>query len=109
MIVPYDENDCRHPTIDNPFMNYTIFTSDKLSACPNEKVKNEIQKSFNESIKTSSDPSDIWNRHITDRNFYTMPNTHIVNNQKDFALWCYGNTGNCKTYGNKCLKYKKNE
>ena len=25
------------------------------------------------------------------RNFYAMPNTQIPNNQKDFALFCYGN------------------
>ena len=30
------------------------------------------------------------------RNFYAMPNTKIPNNQKDFALFCYGNMPSCK-------------
>ena len=30
------------------------------------------------------------------RNFYSMPNTQIPNNQKDFANFCYGNMPSCK-------------
>ena len=30
------------------------------------------------------------------RNFYAMPNTQIPNNQRDFALFCYGNMPSCK-------------
>ena len=30
------------------------------------------------------------------RNFYAMPNTQIPNNQKDFAMFCYGNMPSCK-------------
>ncbi len=30
------------------------------------------------------------------RNFYAMPNTKIPNNQKDFAMFCYGNMPSCK-------------
>ena len=30
------------------------------------------------------------------RNFYTMPNTNVPNNQKEFAEFCYGNMPSCK-------------
>ena len=35
------------------------------------------------------------------RNFYTMPNTQIPNNQKKFAEFCYGNMPSCKDVENK--------
>jgi len=30
------------------------------------------------------------------RNFHTMPNTQIPNNQRSFAEFCYGNMASCK-------------
>jgi len=30
------------------------------------------------------------------RNFHSMPNTSIPNNQKDFAMFCYGSMKSCK-------------
>ena len=30
------------------------------------------------------------------RNFYSMPNTSLPNNQEDFAKFCYGDTGYCR-------------
>lgn len=115
-IKPYNEI-CRHPNMDNPFMNYMTYNEDFLSSCPyTENIVSEINYNFNKTIINSQDPSDIWNRKISDRNFYTMPNTKKINNQDEFAKWCYGNIddnvktnrlniGNCKTYGKNCLKH----
>lgn len=84
---------CHKPTVDNPFMNYTIgdllTNPDRPKACTYNKVKKDIKKNF--TSKIFSDNSELWGKFISDRNFYTMPNTDIVNDQTGFALWCYRN------------------
>ena len=105
------EKQCTEPTVDNPFMNYTIgdliTNPNKLKACDYDSSKQLMKKTFNTHVHT--DLSDIWGKFITDRNFYTMPNTEIVNDQMGFAKWCYGNSGKCKTYGTNCLKNRDPE
>ncbi len=99
---------CQKPTKDNPFMNYTvgdlIDNPERLPACNYENVKDDIRKEFKS--QTPTDISDIWGKFISDRNFYTMPNTDIVNDQTGFALWCFGDSGKCKTEGTNCLKQR---
>lgn len=97
---------CHKPSPDNPFMNYTvgdlINNPSRLSACEYEDAKHLIRQAYR--MHLFSDSSDIWGKFISDRNFYTMPNTNIVNNQIGFANWCYGGSGECKSTGNNCLK-----
>ena len=106
---------CSNPTLNNPFMNYTLGehyistkneSNRKHPACSYEDVKIDMRNKFRSTINT--DTTDIWGRYISDRNFYTMPNTGIVNNQVEFAKWCYNsiNSGECKTYGSNCTKYR---
>jgi len=99
---------CYKPTKDNPFMNYTlgdlIETPLRESACNYTDVKNDVKKEFKKHIFTDS--YDIWGKNSSDRNFYTLPNTHIVNDQTGFAKWCFGDSGRCKTVGENCLKFK---
>jgi hypothetical protein len=101
-----NEIKCSKPTINNPFMNYTIgdLLNNKIDkhSCNYDDVKTDIRNNFRKSIYTDS--SDIWGQYISDRNFYTMPNTKLVNDQKELALWLLGNSGECKTYGKNCLK-----
>jgi hypothetical protein len=103
-----DSNNCTKPTKENPFMNYTLGdlmeNTNRSAACKYEDSKEKIRKEFRSHLY--SDSSDIWGKFITDRNFYTMPNTEIVNDQTGFALWCFGNSGECKTTGNNCLKQR---
>jgi hypothetical protein len=103
-----DPTVCTHPTESNPFSNYTIDdlieSRDKPPACPYDKVKKEMREKFRSNIY--SDSSDIWGKFISDRNYYTMPNTEIVNRQTEFAEWCFGNSGECKTTGKNCLKVR---
>jgi hypothetical protein len=100
---------CHNPTIDNPYMNYTvgdlINNPDRLAGCNN--VKPLVRQAF--STRLFSDSSDIWGKFVSDRNFYTMPNTKIVNNQLELANWCYGGSGKCKTTGTNCLKDRNPE
>ena len=100
---------CHNPTIDNPYMNYTvgdlINNPDRLAGCNN--VKPLVRQAF--STRLFSNSSDIWGKFVSDRNFYTMPNTQIVNNQLGLANWCYGGSGKCKTSGTNCLKDRNPE
>lgn len=97
---------CHKPTIDNPFMNYTIGDliekSKRGKACNYDKAKGLMRQTFRSHVH--SDSSNIWGKYISDRNFYIMPNTNIVNEQINFANWCYGGGGSCKSYGKNCLK-----
>ena len=95
-----NDNSCYKSTINNPFMNYTIgdliTNPNRPKACSYDKVKKDIKKNFTNKIY--SDKSELWGKFISDRNFYTMPNTDIVNNQTGFALWCFGNKNKNKIY-----------
>ena len=49
---------------------------------------------------------DIFNKNITQRQFYTMPVTTIPNEQTKFANWLYATPPTCKEgNGDQCVKY----
>ena len=99
---------CQRPTKNNPFMNFTvgdlIDNPHRPKACSYEKSKEDIRREFKSNLHT--DINDIWGKNISDRNFYTMPNTNLVNDQMEFARWKLGISGNCKTNGEDCLKQR---
>jgi hypothetical protein len=101
-----DGRKCTMPTKENPFMNYTVgdlITSPiRPPACRYDDVKTKMRRDFRS--KLHSDANDMWGTNISDRNFYTMPNTAIVNDQMGFAKSLLGISGQCKTYGENCLK-----
>jgi hypothetical protein len=101
-----DGRACTQPTKENPFMNYTvgdlIRNDNRPPACKYEDVKTDMRHDFRS--KLHSDPNDMWGQYISDRQFYTMPNTNIVNDQMGFASACFGVSGDCKSYGRDCLK-----
>ena len=93
------------PTQKNPFMNVMMddykYNTNRPKAAPsyNEKVENEInEKGKNEKLK------DVLYKNLGDnltyensmRQFHTMPNTKIPNDQNAFAKFCYGNMKSCK-------------
>lgn len=97
---------CTKPTNNNPFMNYTvgdlIDSNNREPACRYDDVKKEMRKEFRK--KVYADPNDMWGKFISDRQFYIMPNTNIVNDQTGFAEACFGKSGMCKSTGTDCLK-----
>ena len=114
-IINNNEPTCQKPTKENPFMNYTlndlITNPNRKGACNYVDVKDEVNASFNNSIDDDIpialiDTSKIWGNITSNRNFYTMPNTKLVNDQNEFAKWCFGNSGACKSEGNDCLKVR---
>lgn len=110
-IQDYQKGTCRRPTEDNPFMNptFTDFNNgDPPAACnvDDEDINDEMRVNFNHDL--FRDVDEIWERENSQRNFYTVPNTAVPNNQKEFALWLYGGSNrypDCKTDGN-CLRYE---
>ena len=103
------EKNCQKPTKDNPFMNYTvgdlINNKERSQAClyDMDGIKEDMRKEFRS--KTFTDTNDLWGQYITDRSFYTNPNTDIVNDQTRFGEWLLGSAGLCKTTGKDCLKF----
>ena len=87
----YEKNTCRKPTSDNPFMNpaVTEFGGDPPAACnaEDEDIKDNIKVNFNHQL--FRDVDELWERENSQRQFYTLPNTGVPNNQKEFAEWCW--------------------
>lgn len=85
---------CTKPTYENPCMNILVNeyvdNPKRPMACDttNTKVKNKISEIFE--ARLFRDVDDAYSDFM-DRQFYTMPNTSIPNNQADFAKWLYGN------------------
>lgn len=106
-VVRIDEegNVCTPPTDNNPFMNVLVpeyYENPKRpEACqlegelPGEEgVAKEANEKFE--INLYKDVADIWDKNNSQRQFYTMPNTTIPNDQSGFAHWLYGNAASCK-------------
>lgn len=108
-ILEYQKNTCRRPTPDNPMMNPDLTeygNGDPPAACnaDDEDIKNEINVNFNHQL--FRDVDEIWERENSQRQFYTLPNTAVPNNQIEFAKWLYLPTTNCKTNQENCLRYE---
>lgn len=101
---------CTRPTKENPYMNFTvgdhIKNPDRPDACPLDEIREEEIKNYRFNI--FPDPSDLYGKNVTDRNFYTMPATTIVNDQEGFLKYLYGDFGKCKSEGKDCLKHRDN-
>ena len=102
---------CSKPTENNPFINFTIadqiLNPDKPEACTIDSIRDEQLKLFRKN--SYPDSNDIYGKIISDRNFYTMPSTTIINNQEGFLNFLYGDFGRCKSEGKDCLKHRDNK
>ena len=101
------------PTQKNPVMNVLMNEyTDNPKRKPAAPVYNEdVHQEMNQKAKSKTDKrlfknlGDNISFENSMRNFYAMPNTEIPNNQKDFALFCYGNMPSCKDGDNlQCSK-----
>ena len=101
---------CYRPTPENPFMNVLISdyvkNPKRSKACNISQgpVRRKAQEYFNKNLYR--DVSDVFQKNASDRNFITMPNTTIPNDDGAFKNFLYdikktckeGNGGVC--YGN---------
>jgi hypothetical protein len=103
-----DDKNCVLPTLDNPFMNINQITDkrNREPACKyynNEEVAKDVEKDFN--FNLYRDVSDLYNKHNSQREYYTMPSTTIPNDQTSFARWCYLSPPTCKEESVRCVPY----
>lgn len=102
-----DDIFCVKPSKNNPFMNPNITDINKnynFKACniDNKNIKNEIDKYFKGPIY--KDVNDIYERNISQRQFYTVPATTIPNDQEAFSHWLYHRNKTCKeNNGEQCF------
>lgn len=92
------------PSAKNPFMNVLIdelqYNPDRPAAAPigSPLVKATLSDFFK--VQWTSDPTDVFGRTQSQRQFYTMPNTSIPNDQGSYANWLYLIPGkSCKEGG----------
>ena len=87
-------SDCIYPKENNPFMNVLmneyVENPQRNEACDVDdvQVKNLINDKYYKDAYREID--DVFDKKSSFRNFYTMPNTTIPNNQEDYANWLYG-------------------
>ena len=108
-ILEYQQNTCKRPTRDNPFMNPNVTdynNGDSPTACnaDDEDIQKEIGLNFNKDLYRNVE--DLWDKKNSQRQFYTLPSTSIPNNQVDFAKWLYLQPKTCKESQDNCLKYE---
>ena len=99
---------CKKPTQYNPFRNHIFGDTvskeeENASACDYDDVKEDIKHKFNNDIYKSV--WDVFDKENSQRQFYSMPNTKIVNEQTEYAEWLYGkkNKKTCKSNFEVCI------
>ena len=104
-----DNQVCVRSTIDNPFMNPTVVdieeNPDRPPACSleNDRVQHVVEDNFE--ARLFRDVSDLYGNQSSQRQFYTLPNTMIPNDQTGFAKWCFGTGASCKDgNGDQCVQ-----
>ena len=105
------------PTVQNPLMNVML---PEINDNPKRKMaapsfNREVEKEINEKAgNVGPDPrlfldlGDSISFEQSMRNFYSMPNTKVCNDQTAFAKFCYGNMPSCKE-GNEFQCVKNNQ
>lgn len=81
----------RPSTLNNPFMNVPIrdYNIPQQFGKAKNHCGDECKANYYQTLIQS--PSDaLWKRQASERQFYTMPNTSVPNEQKKFAEWCWG-------------------
>lgn len=103
-------SNCTKPTMNNPYMNFTLgdlmTKPNRSAACKIDDVRKDQIKMYKSKILVDS--NDLWGKYLNDREFYTLPNTEIVNDQVGFANFVFGDFGKCKSEGKDCLKHVDN-
>lgn len=115
-IKEQDIKECTRPTLDNPFMNFTMKdflniedgqTVTKPPACNVEEpnVKKEIDDNFSNNLYRDID--DVFGKMNSQRQFFTMPWTSNLPDEKgEFKNWLYKSPKTCKEDSDYCLRYE---
>ena len=99
---------CDEPTCDNLFMNIlpTDDFSKKKPACSYTKeVSRKVNNGFYNKFK--KDVNTFYNQDFGMRQFYSMPNTQVPNDQGTFAKWLYNTPVSCSIGSNTVLNQNR--
>lgn len=102
----FSNGTCQLPSPSNPFMNVLMndYTDDpqRPPACDinDPKIKQQMEENFEKNLYKNT--VDIWGRNNSQREYYTMPNTTIPNDQINFANWLYKTAPTCKEISSQC-------
>mgnify|MGYP005642805401 FL=1 len=103
-----DSEECDQPTCNNLFMN-VLPTSDfkkKKKACSfNKEISDKVNSGFYNKFK--KDVNTFYNQDFGMRQFYSMPNTQVPNDQGAFANWLYNTPVSCSVGDNMLLKQQR--
>lgn len=108
-ILEFQKETARKPTVENPFMNpditdYNAGDPPVAANVDDDVIKDNIRINFNNDL--FRDVDELWERKNSQRQFYTIPNTGVPNNQKEFAMWLYNIPETCKSdQSSLCLRY----
>ena len=107
-VIDYNKNTCRKPTFNNPMMNPSVLdfgVDNSPVACnsDDDNIKETIKINFNRDL--FRDVDELWEKANSQRQFYTMPNTAIPNNQTEFGKWCFTGGEPCKSNQEGCFRY----
>ena len=107
-----DGKECVMPSENNPFMNVSlgdyVSDPDRPPACSADDpiIKSKIDDNFGTNI--FRDTTDVYGTMMNSRQFYTMPNTTIPDDQDAFKDFLYGDMKNpgCKQGDlNRCIDH----
>ncbi len=96
---------CDEPKCDNLFMNVlpTDDFSKKKPACSYTKeISSKVNNGFYSKFK--KDVNTFYNQDFGMRQFYSMPNTQVPNDQGTFAKWLYNTPVSCSVGDNNILR-----
>lgn len=104
--IERQKSSCQKPTPNNPFGNFDMINGpiddpNRSPACYHADVASEIDEYFNYNLYKDTDM--LFEKSNSQRQFVTMPNTQIINDQTAFAKALYGiPDGTCKTNQDNC-------
>lgn len=97
------------PTAANPFMNVLLdeikYNPTRPSADSASDPNNQVILDDFFRVQWTSDPTDVFGRSQSQRQFYTMPSTSIPNDQGSFQNWLYLIPGKTCKEGNRDACY----
>jgi len=105
-LIRKPNEDCQLPSMNNPMGNYMPYDSvERKKACNSDLVSDEINEQLFAQFPTAGLSS--TNKSFIQRQFFSTANTDIVNDQKAFATYLYGNANKkmCKTNPEVCTGY----
>ena len=103
------DDDCQHPSIQNPVANQLPYDNVlRKKACNSLDVSNGITEALFAQFPTKG--LGDKNKEFVERQFFSLPNTDLVNDQKGFASWLYGspNRKMCKSDPSACTGFEGN-